>query len=110
MALSRRTLLTSSVLLWAGLLAGCHQSTTHEFTILHFNDLHDRLLPDPDGIGGVAHMATLLKRERAAAHASITSSPASRTRAGNKAPMSGWRAAGIDMGRPPIRPAEVIGS
>jgi len=54
------------------LSAGCRQSTVHEITILHFNDLHDRLLPDPDGIGGVAHLATVLKRERAAAHASIT--------------------------------------
>jgi 2',3'-cyclic-nucleotide 2'-phosphodiesterase (5'-nucleotidase family) len=68
----RRTLLTSSILLWAALLAGCRQSTVHELTILHFNDLHDRLLPDPDGIGGVAHLATLLQRERAAAHASLT--------------------------------------
>ena len=54
------------------LLAGCRQSTVHELTILHFNDLHDRLLPDPDGIGGVAHLATLLQRERAAATASLT--------------------------------------
>jgi len=56
----------------AALLAGCRQSTVHELTILHINDFHDRLLPDPDGIGGVAHMATVLKRERAAAHASLT--------------------------------------
>jgi 5'-nucleotidase/UDP-sugar diphosphatase len=54
------------------LLAGCRQSTVHELTILHFNDLHDHLLPDADGVGGVAHMATLLKRERAAAHAPLT--------------------------------------
>jgi len=54
------------------LLVGCRQSTVHEFTILHINDFHDRLLPDPDGIGGAAHLATVLKRERAAAHASIT--------------------------------------
>lgn len=72
MLLRRRTFLTSSALLWVGLLAGCRQSTVHELTILHFNDLHDRLLPDPDGIGGVAHLATLLQRERAAAHASLT--------------------------------------
>ena len=72
LVLRRRTLLTSFVLLWAGLLAGCRQSTVHELTILHFNDLHDRLLPDPDGIGGVAHLATLLKRERATASASLT--------------------------------------
>ena len=66
--LRRRTFLASALLL----LAGCRQSNVHELTILHFNDLHDRLLPDPDGIGGVAHLATLLKRERAAAHASLT--------------------------------------
>jgi 2',3'-cyclic-nucleotide 2'-phosphodiesterase (5'-nucleotidase family) len=68
LALRRRTLLASALLL----LAGCRQSTVHELTILHFNDLHDRLLPDPDGIGGVAHLATLLQRERTAAHASLT--------------------------------------
>jgi 5'-nucleotidase / UDP-sugar diphosphatase len=65
----RRRIFLASVLL---LLAGCRQSTVHELTILHFNDLHDRLLPDPDGIGGVAHLATVLQRERAAASASIT--------------------------------------
>jgi len=70
--LRRRTHLIYSLLLGAALLAGCRQSTVHELTILHFNDLHDRLLPDPDGIGGVAHLATLLQRERAAAHASLT--------------------------------------
>jgi len=68
LVLRRRTFLACALLL----LAGCRQSTTHELTILHFNDLHDRLLPDPDGIGGVAHLATVLKRERAAAHASLT--------------------------------------
>lgn len=70
--LLRRRFLTSFLLAAAALLAACGQSTVHEVTILHFNDLHDRLLPDPDGIGGVAHLATLLKRERAAAHASLT--------------------------------------
>ena len=68
MLLRRRTFLASALLL----LAGCRQSTVHELNILHFNDLHDRLLPDPDGIGGVAHLATLLKRERAAAHSALT--------------------------------------
>jgi 2',3'-cyclic-nucleotide 2'-phosphodiesterase (5'-nucleotidase family) len=72
LVLRRRTLLACSALLWSGLLAGCRQSATHELTILHFNDLHDHLLPDADGIGGVAHLATVLNRERAAAHASIT--------------------------------------
>jgi 2',3'-cyclic-nucleotide 2'-phosphodiesterase (5'-nucleotidase family) len=66
--LLRRTFLACALLL----VAGCRQSTVHQLTILHFNDLHDRLLPDPDGIGGVAHLATLLKRERAAASASLT--------------------------------------
>jgi 2',3'-cyclic-nucleotide 2'-phosphodiesterase (5'-nucleotidase family) len=70
--LRRRTFLTAPLLVAAALLAGCRPSTVHELTILHFNDLHDRLLPDPDGIGGVAHLATLLERERAAAPASLT--------------------------------------
>ena len=30
------------------------------------------MLPDADGVGGVAHLATVLQRERAAAHASLT--------------------------------------
>ena len=72
MLLRRRTFLASALASAVLLLAGCRQSTVHELTILHFNDLHDRLLPDPDGIGGVAHLATALKRERAAASASLT--------------------------------------
>ena len=68
MGLLRRRIFLVSALL----LAGCRQSTVHEFTILHINDFHDRLLPDPDGIGGAAHLATLLKRERAAANAALT--------------------------------------
>jgi 5'-nucleotidase/UDP-sugar diphosphatase len=69
---TRRSFLAAPLFLWAALLTGCRQSTVHELTILHFNDLHDRLLPDPDGIGGVAHLATVLNRERAAAKASLT--------------------------------------
>ena len=60
------------MLVLAALLSGCRQSTVHRLTILHFNDLHDRLLPDFEGKGGVAHLATLLKRERAASPASLT--------------------------------------
>jgi len=69
---TRRTFLASVLASAVLLLAGCRQSTVHELTILHFNDLHDRLLPDADGIGGIAHLATLLNRERAAASASLT--------------------------------------
>jgi 5'-nucleotidase / UDP-sugar diphosphatase len=72
LVLRRRTFLLAPLVLWAALLAGCRQSTLHQLTILHFNDLHDRLLPDSDGVGGVAHLATLLQRERAAASASLT--------------------------------------
>jgi len=43
-----------------------------ELTILHLNDLHARLRPDADGLGGFAHLATLLQRERAIAGASLT--------------------------------------
>jgi 5'-nucleotidase / UDP-sugar diphosphatase len=67
----RRSFLALPLLLWAALASSCRQSTVHELTILHFNDLHDRLLPDPGGIGGVAHLATLLKRERAAASSAL---------------------------------------
>jgi 5'-nucleotidase/UDP-sugar diphosphatase len=69
---TRRTFLTAPLLVLAALVSGCRQSTVHQLTILHFNDLHDRLLPDFEGKGGVAHLATLLKRERAAATASLT--------------------------------------
>lgn len=71
LVLRRRTFLLVPLLLWAA-LTSCRQSTVHELTILHFNDLHDRLLPEPGGVGGFAHIATLLKRERAAATASLT--------------------------------------
>src|SRR4029077_13813179 len=72
MSSRRRSILAAPLFLWVALASGCRHSSVHELTILHFNDLHDRLLPDPDGRGGVAHLATLLKRERAAAHASLT--------------------------------------
>jgi 2',3'-cyclic-nucleotide 2'-phosphodiesterase (5'-nucleotidase family) len=41
-------------------------------TTLHLNDLHARLQPDSDGLGGFAHLATVLARERAATGASLT--------------------------------------
>ena len=43
-----------------------------DLTILHLNDLHAQLTPDEEGRGGFAHVATLLRRERALARASIT--------------------------------------
>lgn len=41
------------------------QQATRWLTILHVNDLHARLLPDLDGRGGFAHLATAIERERA---------------------------------------------
>ncbi|MFN7936198.1 MAG: bifunctional UDP-sugar hydrolase/5'-nucleotidase [Bryobacteraceae bacterium] len=35
-----------------------------KLTILHSNDLHARLLPDSNGLGGFAHLATAVRRER----------------------------------------------
>jgi 5'-nucleotidase/UDP-sugar diphosphatase len=61
----------SAALLWATLVL-VQPGSVRDFTILHLNDLHARLTPAPDGFGGFAHVATLLKRERAAAPASIT--------------------------------------
>src|SRR5262245_22926449 len=60
-----------SALLWASLVS-LQQPPTRELTIVHLNDLHARLTPDADGLGGFAHVATVLKRERAAAPVSIT--------------------------------------
>jgi len=34
-------------------------------TILHFNDLHAQLTPKFDGMGGIAYLATAIRRERA---------------------------------------------
>jgi 2',3'-cyclic-nucleotide 2'-phosphodiesterase (5'-nucleotidase family) len=71
MQLCRRSLVTIGLLLlWAATLFG--QASVRELTILHFNDLHAHLVPDADHLGGFAHIATLLKRERAAAKASLT--------------------------------------
>jgi 2',3'-cyclic-nucleotide 2'-phosphodiesterase (5'-nucleotidase family) len=36
-----------------------------KLSILHSNDLHARLLPDAQGAGGWAHLATLVRQERA---------------------------------------------
>ncbi len=51
---------------------GCAAEPGVELTILHVNDLHARLLPDSDGRGGFAHLATVLERERRSAAAHLT--------------------------------------
>jgi 2',3'-cyclic-nucleotide 2'-phosphodiesterase (5'-nucleotidase family) len=53
----------SILLLASGLLPG--QSVIRPLTILHFNDLHARLMPDDQKQGGMAHLTTLIRRERA---------------------------------------------
>ncbi|MCL4782357.1 MAG: bifunctional metallophosphatase/5'-nucleotidase [Bryobacterales bacterium] len=40
-------------------------------TILHTNDIHARISPTREGLGGFAHLATALNRERAKAEASL---------------------------------------
>jgi 5'-nucleotidase / UDP-sugar diphosphatase len=60
-----------SALLWASFVS-LQQPPLRDLTILHINDLHARLTPDAEGLGGFAHVATVLERERAAAPASIT--------------------------------------
>src|SRR5262245_3566102 len=68
----RRVVRTAiATLLWAAFACG-QPASVRDFTILHLNDLHARLTPGGDGSGGFAYVATLLKRERAAAPASIT--------------------------------------
>jgi 2',3'-cyclic-nucleotide 2'-phosphodiesterase (5'-nucleotidase family) len=45
--------------------SGTAQDTIRSFTIFHSNDLHAHLRPDSAGIGGLASLATELRRERA---------------------------------------------
>ena len=51
-----------SLLLLAALAAQC--ANVEQITILHLNDLHARLLPDEQGRGGFAHVATAIAAER----------------------------------------------
>ena len=45
-------------------IAAWGQAEVRQVTILHLNDLHARLLPDERGLGGFAHVATAVERER----------------------------------------------
>jgi 2',3'-cyclic-nucleotide 2'-phosphodiesterase (5'-nucleotidase family) len=58
----RRFLLGLCILATALAAAG---SEPRPLTILHFNDLHAQLTPRPDGGGGVAHLATAIRKEKA---------------------------------------------
>jgi 2',3'-cyclic-nucleotide 2'-phosphodiesterase (5'-nucleotidase family) len=58
------------LLLLLALLAPAAE-TLRSLTILHTNDLHARLSPDQEGRGGFAHLATLIRRERAATDACL---------------------------------------
>lgn len=51
--------------LYAILAAAC--AAAQPVTIIHLNDLHARLLPDANGMGGFAHVASAIAAERAAA-------------------------------------------
>ncbi len=47
------------------LSSGCAE--TQPVTVLHLNDLHARLLPDANGLGGFAYVAAAIEKERAGA-------------------------------------------
>ncbi len=59
-----------ALLLLLALLAPAAE-TLRSLTILHTNDLHARLSPDQEGRGGFAHLATLIRRERATTDACL---------------------------------------
>ncbi len=69
----RIALLLPALVFLAALLAGCgsKQSDIRKLTILHTNDLHARLLPDAEGRGGFAYMATAIREEKAKSEATL---------------------------------------
>jgi 2',3'-cyclic-nucleotide 2'-phosphodiesterase (5'-nucleotidase family) len=64
-------LVVAALFLSVSVSLGVQTATLHDITIFHFNDLHARLTSD-SGRGGFAHLATLLKQERATTKNSIT--------------------------------------
>ena len=63
------SILRVSLLLLAALAAQC--ANVEQVTILHLNDLHARLLPDEQGRGGFAHVATAIAAERSKSESSV---------------------------------------
>ena len=61
----RRPALCCLAVVCALLCAAC--AAAQPVTIIHLNDLHARLLPDANGMGGFAHVASAIAAERAAA-------------------------------------------
>lgn len=56
---------TGAALLISLLGCGGPESSVRSLTILHTNDLHARFLPDTEGRGGFAQVATAIREERA---------------------------------------------
>ncbi|MDZ7638812.1 MAG: bifunctional UDP-sugar hydrolase/5'-nucleotidase [Bryobacterales bacterium] len=70
---SRRRFLASAGAMGALHLAGppLARAEVRSLTILHTNDIHARISPTREGLGGLAHLATAINRERAKAEASL---------------------------------------
>lgn len=71
--LSRRQFLGSASAVTAShlLLPSLARGEVRSLTILHTNDIHARISPTREGVGGLAYLAAALNRERARAEASL---------------------------------------
>ncbi len=58
------SLLRAFLALVFAIVSAAGQDSVRTLTILHTNDLHAHLLPNSDGLGGFAELATALRRER----------------------------------------------